>query len=122
MSELNLMELAATQRAELQFDKYRRDLEDADFTPQLRVTYLLYVGRGYHALGQDEDAVPYLERAVEMASQHGLNALLFEAEAALADAARRRRFERTSGAPQVDREVQSVIDAIQGMKHAAGIA
>ena len=52
MAELNLMELAATQGIELQFDKYRRDLESADFTPLLRVTYLLHVGRGYHTLGQ----------------------------------------------------------------------
>ena len=50
-SELNLIEIAAKQGAELQFDRYRRDLESADFSPQLRIVYLTHVGRGYHALG-----------------------------------------------------------------------
>lgn len=119
-SELNLMELAATQRAELQFDKYRRDLEAADFTPLLRVTYLLYVGRGHHALGHDEEGIPYLERAVEMASQHGLNQLMFEAEAALDEARRRVRFQAPK-ATAVDSEVQNVVHAIQDMRHLAGV-
>ncbi|HEX8946444.1 MAG TPA: hypothetical protein VF785_25125 [Gemmatimonadaceae bacterium] len=122
MSELNLMELAAEQGMELDFDKYRRDLALADFSPQLRVTYLLHVGRGYNAIGNAEAGIPYLERAIQMASEYKLNQLLFEAEEALVDARRRgeRAVARTLGA--VNASIRVVIDAIHNMKETAGIA
>jgi len=122
MSELNLMELAAGQGIELEFDKYRRDLEGADFTPQLRVTYLLHVGRGYTALGDAGVAIPYLERAIELASQHRLNQLMFEAEEALAVAKRRELRPVTHYPAPIDSSVQTVIDAIHEMKAVAGIS
>jgi tetratricopeptide (TPR) repeat protein len=121
MAELNLMELAATQGMELHFDKYRRDLESAEFTPLLRVTYLLHVGRGYHALGNSEAGISYLERAVELASQYALNQLMFEAEAALSDAVRRRRYVSPVQDDSAASSVQPVIDAIHEMKEFAGI-
>jgi len=120
MSELNLMELAAAQGVELEFDKYRRDLEAADFTPQLRVTYLLHVGRGYNALGDASVAIPYLERAIELASKHQLNQLMFEAEEALADAKRRETRPEPQRVARVDSSVQIVIDAIHEMKATVG--
>jgi tetratricopeptide (TPR) repeat protein len=119
-SELHLMELAALQGSELQFDKYRRDLESADFTPLLRVVYLTHVGRGYQALGQSDNGIPYLERAVELASRHSLNQLLFEAEEALSEARRGRTTTRPPFAP-ASPDVQEVIDAIQNLKVAAGV-
>lgn len=121
MSELNLMELAAEQGMELDFDKYRRDLAAADFTPQLRVTYLLHVGRGFNALGNSDAGVPYLERAIRMASEHKLNQLLFEAEEALVDAKRRDARPRIASVP-VDASINVVIDAIHDMKETAGLA
>jgi tetratricopeptide (TPR) repeat protein len=121
VSEVNLMELAAQQRIELQFDRYRRDLEGADFNPQLRITYLLHVGRGYHALGRVEAAIPYLERAIDMASQYNLNQVLFEAEAALADVKRDRVPKRHEPAA-VGPDVLKVVEAIHDMKELAGIA
>ncbi|MGE5101385.1 MAG: hypothetical protein ACM3SX_15460, partial [Deltaproteobacteria bacterium] len=122
MSELNLMELAAEQGMELDFDKYRRDLALADFSPQLRVTYLLHVGRRYNAIGNAEAGIPYLERAIQMASEYKLNQLLFEAEEALVDTRRRgeRAVARTLGA--VNASIRVVIDAIHSMKETAGIA
>jgi tetratricopeptide (TPR) repeat protein len=121
MSELNLMELAGQQRMELDFDKYRRDLDAADFTPQLRVTYLLHVGRGYTALGRSENGIPYLERAVQMASECNLNQLLFEAEEALVDARRREARVPVRSADPADTSIYYVIDAIHSMKETAGI-
>jgi tetratricopeptide (TPR) repeat protein len=120
-AELNLMELAASQGIEIQFDRYRRDLESADFTPQLRVTYLLHAGRGYHSLGEPEKAVPYLERAIEMADKHQLNQLLFEAEAALTEARSRRVGKRLVEAETFDPSIQPVIDAIHEMKELAAV-
>jgi tetratricopeptide (TPR) repeat protein len=121
MSELNLMELAALQGMELDFDKYRRDLAAADFTPQLRVTYLVHVGRGYSALGNSEAGMPYLERAIQLASEYGLNQLMFEAEEAFVEARRRRARRSLPSVEIVDSSIHDVIDAIQCMKETAGI-
>ncbi len=91
---LNLMELAAEQGSELQFEQYRREYESVELTPFLRVTYLLHVGRGYHALGRANAGIPYLEQAIDLASQHQLNQLMFEAEGALLAEAQRDESER----------------------------
>lgn len=122
MSELNLMELAAEQRMELDFDRYRRDLAEAEFTPQLRVTYLLHVGRGYGALGNADAGIPYLERAIKLASEQGLNQLLFEAEEALVEVRRRGGRTPVRSIELVDASIHVVINAIHGMKETAGIA
>jgi tetratricopeptide (TPR) repeat protein len=120
LAELNLMELAAKEGIELQFDKYRRELESADFSPLMRVTYLLHVGRGYHTLGDSESGIPYLERSVELAAQHRLNQIMFECEEALSDA--RRAVRRPAPQPPVlDAELQSVVDAMHDMREVAGI-
>ena len=120
MAELNLLELAAYQGSELQFDRYRRDLESAEFSPDLRVTYLLHVGRGYHALGNSEIAIAYLERAIEMAAGHKLNQMLFEAEGALAEARRSAHLQRRREA-EVAPELQVVVNAVHRMREVAGI-
>jgi len=122
LSELNLMELAAEQGLELQFDKYRRDLESADFTPMLRITYLLHVGRGYHSLGAADTGIPYLERAIELASKHKLNQVLFEAEGALANAKRHEHRAKSPTTPYVDSSIQTVIDGVHQLKEMAGLA
>lgn len=122
LAELNLMELAAIQGIELQFDRYRRDLESADFMPHLRVTYLLHVGRGYHSLGRPEVGVPYLERAVEVAADYKLNQLLFECEAALSNARRRVALRDNAEPLGIDVEMQNVVDGLQNMRQLAGIA
>jgi tetratricopeptide (TPR) repeat protein len=113
LSELNLLELAAREGCEPQFDRYRRSLESEDLTPQLRVLYLLHVGRGYDYLGQTASGIAYLERAVRLAEQFKVNQLLFDAEAAL-DAARRRctpsHKEATRDIPQSVRDVAEVIE------------
>jgi tetratricopeptide (TPR) repeat protein len=122
LSEINLMELAAHQQIELQFDKYRRELESADFTPLLRVTYLLHVGRGYHALGNSEAGMPYLERAMALAETHKLNQLIFEVEDAIGEARRREVKNRYTSLPaEIDSSVQSVVHAIRELRELAGV-
>jgi hypothetical protein len=97
-------------------------LESAAFTPLLRVTYLLNVGRGYHRLGNSDAGAPYLERAIELASQQQLNQLLFEAESALSDAKRRVTPTHTKPTEWVDPALQPVVSAIQELKATAGIS
>jgi len=121
LAEVNLMELAAQEGGELTFDKYRRDLESADFAPQLRITYLLHVGRGYHALGRSHMGVPYLERPLEMAVDQGLNQMVFEVESALTSA-RQRASQPLRRAPEpMVGDVQSVVDAIREMRELAAV-
>jgi tetratricopeptide (TPR) repeat protein len=122
MSEINLMEIAAKEGTELRFDKYRRELSNADFTPQLRVVYLLHVGRGYHLLGQAEAGIEYLERAVELASRYSFNQLVFEAEQALGDARHEKTHPPVVAPMELLESVQTVIGAISGMKQLAGMA
>jgi tetratricopeptide (TPR) repeat protein len=122
MAELNLMEMAADQGLELQFDRYRRDLEEEDFTPLIRVTYLIHVGRGYHSLGDSEQGIPYLERAIELAAEFKFNRLLFEAEGVLNDAKRRKTPERRASSYAGDSEIQDVVEAVHRMRQTAGIA
>jgi tetratricopeptide (TPR) repeat protein len=121
MAELNLMELAAVQGIELQFDRYRRDLESSDFTPMLRATYLLHVGRGYHTLGKSESGIPYLERAIEVAAEFKLNQTLFECESALSDA-RSRVVREARRATHATEGLQTVVDGLQRMRELAGVA
>ena len=116
LSEINLMELAAEQRSELHFDKYRRVLESADFPPLLRVTYLLHVGRGYHTLGNVDTGIPYLERAMQLAEKFKLNQLIFEVEDAIGQAKRRQIRARPVAPLTIDSSVQVVADAINELK------
>jgi hypothetical protein len=82
----------------------------------------LHVGRGYHALGNSMGAIPYLERAIEMASTHKLNQLMFEAESALSDVKRAVPVSRPRAPMVLDSAVQDVVYAIHQMKETAGVA
>jgi tetratricopeptide (TPR) repeat protein len=115
LAELNLLEIAARQNNQLAFDRYRRGLDEADFTPQLRVLYLIHVGRGYNALGRAEDAIPRLEEAIQSAARLGFNQLLFEAEEALAQA-RVRRMDDRQTATSIPAGVSDVAGAIKKMR------
>jgi len=122
LADLNLMELAATQGMGLQFDKYRRDLESSEFPPELRVTYLLHVGRGFHSLGSPDDAITYLEHAVSVAADHRLNQLLFECEEALATARAGAVRRRHAASNSVELQMKNVVDGLQTMRRLAGVA
>jgi len=83
---------------------------------------LLYDGRAYLTLGQKGGGVHFLEQAVEFCSANGLNQLLFEGEAALADVKRpRRSLPAESFALAVDEDLNEVALAIGSMKQLAGI-
>ena len=123
MSEINLMELAAQQGSELQFDRYRRDLESADFTPHVASDVPATRRSRLPPLGNPEAGIPYLERAIALAETHKLNQLMFEAEDALGPkpggASVKNR--RSQTASEFDPSVQYVVDAIHDMKELAGI-
>jgi len=120
-SLINLIELSASDGNELQFDRYRRELEAANLTPQLRATYLLHVGRGYLLLGQRSSAIDALEEALSFAAEHRLNQLSFEIDAALSDAKRAASPKPTTYQAEWNADLDDVVLAIDSMKQLAGV-
>jgi len=123
-AEIALLELSAEHGRELQFDRYRRTLESADLSPQLRVQYCLSVGQGHCLFEHYDSAIAYLEQAAEMAAEHKLHKLVFEAESAIVDAKRRERVRPPVAVPlsEVDASgLDEIAEAIESMKELAGV-
>jgi hypothetical protein len=93
---LNLMELAALDDREADFDAYACELADAALDPKLRATYYLYLGVGQQRFGKDDDAETSLAEGLAVAERNQLHQLAHEATVALATlkthAAPRREF------------------------------
>lgn len=78
---LELIETSSLRRDRVAFERWRRALEPAvRGTPYLAVDFGLKVGAGYHAFGHDRRAITYAEHAREVAEQHHLNQLAFQAD------------------------------------------
>jgi tetratricopeptide (TPR) repeat protein len=78
-----LMFIAAQDGLEPIFAKYRRELEDDALPPLLATEFALRVGESYKLLDQIDAARNWTNRAIELAYEHELNQLAFEAEAQL---------------------------------------
>lgn len=119
MAQLNLMELATDTGAELQFEQYRRGLEDHDLPPFLATAYELTAGRGLCRFGQYELGVMRIERGRMMALEHRLNAVVFRAEALLAEAKKTAPPPRLSSPVPLD--LEEVATAISELRQEAGV-
>ncbi|MEO7455569.1 MAG: hypothetical protein ABIY52_04860 [Gemmatimonadaceae bacterium] len=84
IATINLMELAAEDGAEIQFERYRQQLAAAPLPPILLTQFELHVGTSYQQLGDTDAAETWLRRALETATSHSFNRFIFAAEAALA--------------------------------------
>jgi tetratricopeptide (TPR) repeat protein len=80
---INLLEVSSKTGAQMLFELYRRQLVDEKMPPYLATAYELNVGLGYQRFEDFPKARVFLERAMVMAGEHGLNQYLFEAEEAL---------------------------------------
>jgi tetratricopeptide (TPR) repeat protein len=109
---VNLIELATLDRCEPVFEQYRRELAEAPLPPTLEWYYHYYVGRGYQAFGRPAEAGAALEYALDVATRHGLNKFVFDAEQALAELAR--------GAPTEFRPEPDTPDGVREVAHAIG--
>jgi tetratricopeptide (TPR) repeat protein len=119
-SVLNLLTIAALDRCEPVFEQYRRELADVQLPARLQADYYLYVGRGYRIFGRDEAAKTCFEKAVEFATRFGLNKVVFDAEAALAELAQGRQTKETAAAV-APVAIEHVVRAIEDMRVAAGV-
>jgi hypothetical protein len=85
----------------------------------LSTGYHFAVGIGFHRFGDISNARLFLERALALASEHGLNTYVFEAEKAL-------RALRTPTPPRltsatVPLDVEEVASAIKELRQTAGV-
>ncbi|MEP6496106.1 MAG: hypothetical protein ABJF01_25755 [bacterium] len=113
---LNLMQVASREQMEPMFDRYRRDFDNVELPPYLQAYYFLNVGNGYRTFGRNRDAVPYLERAVQVATTNQLNQLLFQAEESLAGARVAAARPPVQNNVYVPQEVLRVATAIRELK------
>lgn len=119
-SALNLMGIAARQGMQPIFDRYRREMGSAELPPHLRAAYLVQVGEGYLALGRGDAAVPYLERAVDVAAEYQLNQVSFQAEEFLRHARSNARRPERVPQPEIASSIRGVAEAIHAMREKVG--
>ena len=107
VATINLMELSAEDAVEIQFERYRQELAAAQLPPILRTQFELHAGRGYQLFGHTGAAKEWLERALQSATLHSFNQLIFSAESALASKGTGRTNEKATTA-DIPREMQLI--------------
>ena len=80
---LNLMELAALDDREADFETYAREMASAPLDPRLRATYYLYLGAGQQRFGTAAEAEASFAEGLAVAQEHQLHQLAHEATVAL---------------------------------------
>ncbi|HEU4630376.1 MAG TPA: hypothetical protein VFS08_11570 [Gemmatimonadaceae bacterium] len=115
LATVNLMDLAALDGIEVVFEQYRRELAAAALPVDLAASSQLVAGQGYRLLGRTTAARRALTRATELARQHGLHQIGFEAEAALEALERGegRTAAASLAAPESLREIASAMSAMR---------
>lgn len=120
-ASLNLLEIAQKTGIQTQFERYRRDLANAELPPNYQVHYDLFVGQGLIQFGQPEEGMATIERALAKATAHGFHQMVFEIETVL-EAVRRgeRARERASSTWNVPGEgLAGIARGLQSMRETA---
>ena len=118
-STINLLEVTSRLGMETHFEGHRRELAITPLPPFLAAAYQMNVGRGYQRFAQFSKAKPHLERALSLASEHGLNALVFEAEEALL-ALETEPPRPTPSEPSL--EIVEVAEVLRDLRETTGVA
>jgi hypothetical protein len=84
-ARVNMLVLAARSGDRELFAMSREQLESVTLAPETRVNYLIESARGLRKFGEPETARQLLEGARDLASSHGYNRSVFEAEEMLAE-------------------------------------
>ena len=121
-STLNLLDISIMDGSEPGFEAYRKQLVETNLPVVLEVNYHILVSKGYSAFGRPLQARRSLLEAIELASAHRINQLLFTAEESLRQlevGARSSVSGRVpSAAPDV---VADVAGALRSMRKLAGV-
>ena len=86
-ARINLMELAALDGLEHDFDEHAAALATVAMDVRHRAYYLLYLGQGQQRFGRLDSAARSLEEARAFAAKNGVHQVAFDAEAALSSLA-----------------------------------
>jgi tetratricopeptide (TPR) repeat protein len=121
VATINLMELAAEDAVEVQFERYRQQLARANLSPILRTQFELHVGRGYQLFGRFDEAKSWLERALDSASTHSFNQLVFAAEAALESNSTARPAVPVPPPFDIPSDVRLIAEELKEMRELAGV-
>ena len=118
---INLMELSAEDGMELIFERYRHQLANASLPPVLLTQFELHVGRGYQALGDEESASTWLERALATATRHSFNRFVFAAETALSAKPVPRTNAPVESTLELPRDIQRIATELRELRRLSGI-
>jgi tetratricopeptide (TPR) repeat protein len=99
---LNLMELAALDGREQDFDAYARELEIAALDPRLRAYYFIFLSAGQQRFGREAEAEASLAEGLEFATKNQLHQIAHEAQAAVAELESRAGSRSAPWTPPVD--------------------
>jgi tetratricopeptide (TPR) repeat protein len=116
---INLMELSAEDGVEIQFERYRQQLEGASLPPALRTQFELHAGQGYQQLGAPHAAKMWLERALESATAHSYNEYVFAAEAALKSITTARPERAAAPTFDIPRDVEMIAAELRELRRLA---
>jgi tetratricopeptide (TPR) repeat protein len=117
---INLLEIAARDGREPIFEQYRRELGSAELPAVLAANYYYYVGQGYRLFDKRSQAEAALQRALEIASRHQLNEMIFKAEQSLEELRDGNRVAALREATPTA-TVSEVANAIREMRALAGV-
>lgn len=81
---LNLMELAALDDREADFDAYTREMASAPLDPRLRAHYYVFLGAGQQRFGKDAEAEASFAEGLAVAEKNQFHQIAHEATIALA--------------------------------------
>ncbi|HSY83836.1 MAG TPA: hypothetical protein VK807_18890 [Gemmatimonadaceae bacterium] len=113
---LNLLELAQLDGEETVFERWRRDLGDADLAPRLRAYYLLYSGFGLYRFGRSDAARAALAGALVIAERHELGEVVMRADSALSAIDRNERLPVTGVSAPSAPGVARIVDRLRVMR------
>lgn len=116
---MNLLEIAYRTGLETHFELYRRQLTGQKLPPLMATAFELNVGSGYRTFGDIDKARHHLQRALSMATVHGFNQYLFEAEEALLQLDRPTPLPRSIS--EISLDTEEVAKAIRELRESVGV-
>jgi len=121
---LNLMELAAIDGREADFDAYARELQEAPLDPRLRAYYFIFLSAGQQHFGKEAEAEASLSEGLAFATKNQLHQIAHEAQAAIAELESRTgsRSERVMPPAEVPSNVWDVATALSDLLREAGVS
>lgn len=114
--QLNLLELAQLEGEETVFERWRRELTDADLPPRLRAHFLLFAGHGLYRFGRTDSARTALAGALVIAERHELGEIVMRADAALSAIDRNERLPVTDVMLPSASGVARIVDRLRVMR------